>query len=271
MRRTGSAFDERILPTRPGAYWCSWPSAAAWNVRANTPGAPSASSLARNSPAALSVKVTARISSARKAPLVTWFAMRCVIVVVLPEPAPARMQTGPRTASTARCCSAFSSTFPPYAGRSDGLERQPNALAPTSSNLDDPTLPDGRRHRDRGSVRRALVGVRPLVRRRAARRRRHSPVRDIDQAPAVQRRYPDAHRRRRRSSRVASGGAFPSARRAVLARPPIRPPGRSERPSRRPRAPRRRQRNGDVARARRLGGLGAPSRSPLPEVLDAAD
>src|SRR6266545_3404090 len=233
MRRTGSAFEERILPTRLGAYWCSWPSAAAWNVRAKTPGAPSASSLARNSPAALSVNVTARISSARKAPLVTWFAMRCVIVVVLPEPAPARMQTGPRTASTARRCSGFSSTFPAYAGRSDGLERQRHALAPTSSNIDDPTLPDGRRHGDRGSLRRALVGVRPLGQRRATRRRRLSLVRDTHQAPAVQRRHPDADRRGRRHSRIPSRGTLPSARRAVLlARPPpIGPPGRSERPS----------------------------------------
>ena len=42
------------------------------------------------------------------APVATWFATRRVIVVVLPEPAPARMQTGPRTASTARRCSGFS-------------------------------------------------------------------------------------------------------------------------------------------------------------------
>ncbi len=51
-----------------------------------------------------------------KAPVSTWFAIRRVIVVVLPEPAPARMQTGPRTASTAaRCCgfrSAKTSTPP---------------------------------------------------------------------------------------------------------------------------------------------------------------
>src|SRR5947208_2447156 len=33
--------------------------------------------------------------------------MRRVIVVVLPVPAPARMQTGPRTASAARRCSGF--------------------------------------------------------------------------------------------------------------------------------------------------------------------
>src|SRR5437764_1233334 len=34
--------------------------------------------------------------------------MRRVIVVVLPVPAPARMQTGPRVASTAARCSSFS-------------------------------------------------------------------------------------------------------------------------------------------------------------------
>jgi hypothetical protein len=54
------------------------------------------------------VNVTARISSRRNEPVATWFAIRRVIVVVLPVPAPARMQTGPRTSSTARRCSAFS-------------------------------------------------------------------------------------------------------------------------------------------------------------------
>ena len=66
------------------------------------------SSRARISPAALSVNVTARICDGAKAPVATWFAIRRVIVVVFPDPAPARMQTGPRTASTARRCSAFS-------------------------------------------------------------------------------------------------------------------------------------------------------------------
>jgi len=56
----------------------------------------------------LSVNVTARIWPAPKAPTATWFAIRRVIVVVFPEPAPARMQTGPRTVSTARRCSGFS-------------------------------------------------------------------------------------------------------------------------------------------------------------------
>ncbi len=59
-------------------------------------------------PAALSVKVTARICDGSKAPAKTWFAIRRVIVVVFPEPAPARMQTGPRTASTAARCCGFS-------------------------------------------------------------------------------------------------------------------------------------------------------------------
>jgi hypothetical protein len=55
----------------------------------------------------LSVNVTARIARAANVPLATWFAIRRVIVVVFPEPAPARMQTGPRTISTARRCSGF--------------------------------------------------------------------------------------------------------------------------------------------------------------------
>src|SRR5207302_2620233 len=82
-------------------------------------------------PAALSVKVTARIWSGSNAPAATWFAIRRVIVVVLPEPAPARMQTGPRTRSTAPRCSEFrpskialSSTAAPYPARWTILERR---------------------------------------------------------------------------------------------------------------------------------------------------
>ena len=62
------------------------------------------------------------------APVATWFATRRVIVVVLPEPAPARMQTGPRTASTARRCSGFSpaktsseTTRPRLPGAQEGI------------------------------------------------------------------------------------------------------------------------------------------------------
>ena len=90
----------------PSRWSC--PSAAEWKVRAVIPSTPNASSRARISPAALSVNVTARISPASNAPQATWFATRRVIVVVFPDPAPARMQTGPRTASTARVCSGFS-------------------------------------------------------------------------------------------------------------------------------------------------------------------
>ena len=106
---------ERIRPGRSPRARMSWESAAEWKVRASTPSTPSASSRRRISPAALSVKVTARISSERNAPEATCCAIRRVIVVVLPEPAPARMQTGPRTASAARRCSGFSpsSTEPP--------------------------------------------------------------------------------------------------------------------------------------------------------------
>ncbi len=82
-------------------------SAAEWNVRASTPSTPSAASRARSSPAALSVKVTARICDGSNAPLRTWHAMRCVIVVVLPVPAPARIATGPRSASAASRWASF--------------------------------------------------------------------------------------------------------------------------------------------------------------------
>ena len=110
-RRIGwsvSAFDGRIWPIRSPAKKRSCASAAEWNVRATTPRTPSPASRSRMTPAALSVKVTARISDGSKAPVSTWFAIRRVIVVVLPEPAPARMQTGPRTASTAARCCGFS-------------------------------------------------------------------------------------------------------------------------------------------------------------------
>ncbi len=49
----------------------SCPSAAAWNVRASTPRTPSRASRAFSSPAAFSVKVTARIASAGNAPEAT--------------------------------------------------------------------------------------------------------------------------------------------------------------------------------------------------------
>ncbi len=85
----------------------SWPSAAAWNVRASTPSTPSARSRAFNSPAAFSVNVTARIWAGRNSPRATWHAIRRVIVVVFPVPAPARMATGPRVARAASRCASF--------------------------------------------------------------------------------------------------------------------------------------------------------------------
>jgi hypothetical protein len=41
-------------------------------------------------------------------PVRTAYAMRCVMVRVLPVPAPARMHTGPRTARAASSCSGSS-------------------------------------------------------------------------------------------------------------------------------------------------------------------
>src|SRR5262245_53497881 len=107
MCRSISAFDGST-PSGPRPKEWSCCRALAWKVRARTPSIPSRPSLARISPAALSVNVTARISGAANVPVATCHAMRRVIVVVLPDPAPARITTGPRTASTARRCSAFS-------------------------------------------------------------------------------------------------------------------------------------------------------------------
>ena len=64
-------------------------------MRATTPDTPSAARRDFITPAALSVKVTARISPGRKAPSETWSAIRRVIVVVFPEPAPAKMRGPP--------------------------------------------------------------------------------------------------------------------------------------------------------------------------------
>ena len=67
-----------------------------------------ASSLFTRSPIsaeALLVKVTARMESGATPLASMRYAMRCVITRVFPEPAPARISTGPSVASTAaRCC-----------------------------------------------------------------------------------------------------------------------------------------------------------------------
>ena len=107
IRRSVSAFVARMRPGSPPKRRSS-ASAAEWKVDARTPSTPSAASRPRSSPAALSVNVTATISAAGKAPLATCHAMRRVIVVVLPVPAPASTQTGPRVTRTAACCSGFS-------------------------------------------------------------------------------------------------------------------------------------------------------------------
>ena len=56
---------------------------------------------ALSSPAAFSVKVTARNMLGREGAGATWTAIRWVTVVVLPVPAPARIATGPRVARAA--------------------------------------------------------------------------------------------------------------------------------------------------------------------------
>ena len=72
-------------------------------VRAATAGTPSERSRARISPAAFAVKVSANTFAGSIVPIAAAYAMRCVIARVLPVPAPAITQTGPREASaTAR-------------------------------------------------------------------------------------------------------------------------------------------------------------------------
>src|SRR4051794_5420275 len=95
------------LDSRGQKYW-SCRSAAEWNVRACTPPTPRARSRERISPAARVVNVTARTRSAEAMPLTTRLAVRWVMARVLPVPAPARMQTGPRRASAACRCSGSS-------------------------------------------------------------------------------------------------------------------------------------------------------------------
>ena len=90
---------------RDGQKWRSWLSAWAWNVRAVTPGRPRARSRSTISPAAFSVKVTTSTWSGGTASVAIAYAVRRLMTRVLPEPAPARMATGPRVAVTASRCS----------------------------------------------------------------------------------------------------------------------------------------------------------------------
>ncbi len=93
-------MEGRISPSAPEKFRY-WARASAWNVRTRTPPTPSAASRLPISLAALSVKVTARILPAAWVPPATWWAIRRVMVVVFPDPAPARITTGPCTAATA--------------------------------------------------------------------------------------------------------------------------------------------------------------------------
>src|SRR6185295_12100995 len=73
----------------------------------------SASVRAFISPAALLVKVAARIwSEGTPRPRTRW-AIRWVMTRVFPLPAPARISTGPSTARTASCCSGFNPSSNP--------------------------------------------------------------------------------------------------------------------------------------------------------------
>src|SRR4051812_42502615 len=77
---------------------------AAWKVSshiARVRAPTSSSTRSRISCAALFVNVIARISSGRACPVASRYAIRCVSTRVLPEPAPARISSGPSPCTTA--------------------------------------------------------------------------------------------------------------------------------------------------------------------------
>ena len=96
MTSGGAPADSR------GQKYCSWRSAAEWKVRACTPPdaevAQPGAHLARGPGGEGHREHLVRRRGARRRPA---YAIRWVIARVLPVPAPARMQTGPRTASAA--------------------------------------------------------------------------------------------------------------------------------------------------------------------------
>lgn len=88
-------------PARVGQKKFTCASAAAWNVRADTPATPRARNRPRISPAAFAVNVTAITLCGEYAPVSTPWAIRRVMTRVFPVPAPTSTQTGPRNARAA--------------------------------------------------------------------------------------------------------------------------------------------------------------------------
>ena len=87
-----------------------------WKVITHTPSAPSPtilSTLSRISPAALFVKVIAMIFHGLTPHSFIRYAMRCVTVLVFPDPAPAIISSGPSTCSAASRCLSFNSSSNP--------------------------------------------------------------------------------------------------------------------------------------------------------------
>ena len=96
-------------PVNLGHRVPSWRRADAWNVRASTPSTPEAGQAGLQLAGRLLGEGDREDRRRRRTRRpATWCAMRWVIVVVLPVPAPARIATGPRTASAARRCASFS-------------------------------------------------------------------------------------------------------------------------------------------------------------------
>ena len=85
--------------------------ASEWKVPATTSRPPSPTRLmirSRSSDAARFVKVTARIRQGGTSLMLTRYAIRWARTRVLPDPAPARISSGPSVVVTARACSGLS-------------------------------------------------------------------------------------------------------------------------------------------------------------------
>src|SRR5437016_312117 len=106
---------------------------AAWNVDTHIrcpTGPTSWATRSRISPAALFVKVIARISNGDAPSSATRYARRCVSTRVFPEPAPAITRTGPAGSVTASYWAGFSperSRLRPRAGTAGSVSTMTNA------------------------------------------------------------------------------------------------------------------------------------------------
>src|SRR5438128_348106 len=228
-------------------------------------GAPGSSASTRSfiSPAALLVKVTARIASEGTPRSRIRCAMRCVITRVLPLPAPARMSTGPSVASTASRCWGLR---PTRRGDSSNSEVWCAPIAATED--------AGRRSREGAlgsrlavpSRRLVLTFVRPfglhdLARASQSQRKRRHVLGDDAARSDVS---PLAHRHRRHERRVAADERTGLDARGMLVLAVVVAGDRS-------RADVHRRADGGVAQVRQVRRLRAFAEHGLLELDEVAD